>query len=245
MKQQQIPRNSANLRPRVLGVDWSLCCYSAVSYRCLYRRTSVLSLDSNWSILFVRVRQVRNFDWCKTTRRTRRKYVILTSRAVSNAAIINKLQMERKERRLQNWTLALHQPQCICVIISLLFSGLTGNVLKIYQSIAIDGLATTVLGDFNLDWLTNASEHLKELCSSLNILQLITDPTRPNPKNHNRSTLTDLILTNRSTKIIAISNHCPVACIRDTHLKKKTQPRITVKRNLKNFNEQTCIWSLP
>ena len=61
-----------------------------------------------------------------------------------------------------------------------------------------------ILGDFNLDLFTNASEHLKELCSNLNILQLITDPTRPNPKNHNRSTLIDLILTNRSNKLLPV-----------------------------------------
>jgi len=59
-----------------------LCCFSAVSYRCLYRRTSSLSLFSNWSIWFVvlGVCQVINFDWCTTTRR------IFMVRAVSDAS---------------------------------------------------------------------------------------------------------------------------------------------------------------
>ena len=47
--------------PKVLPISvhelwelmWSLCCFSAVSYRCLYRRTSSLSLFSNWYIRFV------------------------------------------------------------------------------------------------------------------------------------------------------------------------------------------------
>lgn len=60
-----------------------------------------------------------------------------------------------------------------------------------------------IIGDFNLDWLFNASEHLKELCNNLNISHLITDPTRPNPKDHNRSTLIYFILTSRSNKIVA------------------------------------------
>lgn len=79
------------------------------------------------------------------------------------------------------------------------------------------------------------------------ILQLITKPTRPNPKNYNRSTLIDLILTNRSNKIVAtgvfdfgISDHCPVPCIIDTYLR-RTQSRIIVKRNLRIFNEQAFI----
>ena len=77
----------------------------------------------------------------------------------------------------------------------------------------------------------------------LNLSQLITEPTRPNPQNHNRSTLMDLILSNRSYTIVAtgvfdlgISDHCPVVCIRDTH-KKKTQAKIVVKRNLRKFNK--------
>lgn len=36
--------------------------------------------------------------------------------------------------------------------------------------------------DFTLNWLSNAPQYLKELCANLNISQLITDPTRSNPK---------------------------------------------------------------
>lgn len=36
--------------------------------------------------------------------------------------------------------------------------------------------------DFKINWLSNASQYLKELRTNLNISQLITDPTRSNPK---------------------------------------------------------------
>ena len=58
---------------------------------------------------------------------------------------MNSMNLVFNPLHLQNWTLACHQPQCICVIIFLLFSGSTGNISKIYQSIAIDGLVTPAL----------------------------------------------------------------------------------------------------
>lgn len=39
-----------------------------------------------------------------------------------------------------------------------------------------------VLGDFNLNWLNNTSDKLKECCFNLNLTQIITEPTRPNLK---------------------------------------------------------------
>ena len=51
-----------------------------------------------------------------------------------------------------------------------------------------------VMGDFNVDWLSGASESFKEICSNINLPQLITEPTRPNLKNPAKSTLIDLIL---------------------------------------------------
>lgn len=107
-----------------------------------------------------------------------------------------------------------------------------------------------VMGDFNLDWLSITSNYLKEVGGNLNLSQLVTEPTRPNLKNSSRSTLIDLIFSNKSDKILAcgvfdlgISDHCPTACVRSTRLK-KTQSHIIIKRNLKNFNEQAFIVDL-
>lgn len=58
-----------------------------------------------------------------------------------------------------------------------------------------------VLGNFNLNWLSSASEYLKEVCDNIHLSQLITDPTRPNFKDPFKSSLLDLILTNRKEKI--------------------------------------------
>lgn len=43
-----------------------------------------------------------------------------------------------------------------------------------------------ILGDFNLDWLSDISGSLKELCLELNLSQLMHFVTRPNTKNPNK-----------------------------------------------------------
>lgn len=66
------------------------------------------------------------------------------------------------------------------------------------------------------------------------------EPTRPNLKDTSKSTLIDLILCNRKDNITApgvfglgISDHCPIACVRNTKVKKSSS-RIVIKRNLKH-----------
>jgi hypothetical protein len=102
-------------------------------------------------------------------------------------------------------------------------------------------------GDFNIDWLSGASESFKEICSNLNLTQLITEPTRPNQKKTAKSTLIDLIVLNNIDKIVSagvfdlgVSDHCPVACIRSIHLK-RSKPKIMIKRNFKGFSQQAFL----
>ena len=78
-----------------------------------------------------------------------------------------------------------------------------------------------VLCDLNLDWLSDNSIYLKEVLENLGLSQLITEPTRPNHKNYSRSTLIDLICTNKPDRISVcgvldqgISDHCPIVCVR-------------------------------
>lgn len=106
---------------------------------------------------------------------------------------------------------------------------------------------TIILGDFNIDWSSAASGRMKEVAASLNFIQLISEPTRPNLLNPSKSTTIDLIFSNRPDKItntgvfdLGVSDHCPIACIRDSHLK-KAPPRIVIKRSLRHFNEQAFI----
>ena len=84
----------------------------------------------------------------------------------------------------------------------------------------------------------------------LNLIQLVPSPTRPNLKYPDKSTLIDLILTNAPQKYSSvgvfsndISDHCAVACIRDTRLP-KSKPRILIKRNFKRFNDQAFLHDL-
>lgn len=93
-----------------------------------------------------------------------------------------------------------------------------GKIMSTYVSSEL-----VVLGDLNLDWLSESSISLKQLCLELNLSQLIQHPTRPNTKNHFKSTLIDIVITNRPLKypqsgVFAqgISGHCPIACVRVT-----------------------------
>lgn len=104
-----------------------------------------------------------------------------------------------------------------------------------------------VMGDFNLNWLNDTSSHFKEVSAGLNLFQLITEPTRPNLKDSSKSTLIDLIFSNRVDNITAwgvfelgISDHCPVGCIRSTRLM-KTKSHKVIRRNLRHFNEQAFL----
>uniref|UniRef100_A0A3B3HCE9 Reverse transcriptase domain-containing protein n=1 Tax=Oryzias latipes TaxID=8090 RepID=A0A3B3HCE9_ORYLA len=101
-----------------------------------------------------------------------------------------------------------------------------------------------MVGDFNWDWSSTASEDFKSLCDSINLSQLISQPTRPNTKCPEKSTLIDLILTNAPHKFSSagvfcndLSDHCVVAACRDAKIP-KCKPRIVIRRNFKKFNEQ-------
>lgn len=87
-----------------------------------------------------------------------------------------------------------HPPSAKKVLLNQLF-----DLLACFMSSEV-----VVLGDFNLNWLTDDSDHIKELCDGLNLNQLITKPTHP------KSSLIDYILTN-----IYISQlvYCPSALV--------------------------------
>lgn len=63
----------------------------------------------------------------------------------------------------------------------------TDTLVNILSKFSVDELL--VLGDLNLNWLSDASVQLKNHMCSLNLPQLITEPTRPNPKDFSKSTL--------------------------------------------------------
>ena len=99
-----------------------------------------------------------------------------------------------------------------------------------------------VTGDLNLNWLNDSSNYIKEKCNQFDPLalhQLIINTTRPNLKVPEKSTLIDIILTNRPEKMVASgvfalgnSDHCPIACIRSTQME-TTKPCLIHKRNIK------------
>ena len=132
------------------------------------------------------------------------------------------------------------KPTAISSVITDIF-----NLLVPYEKTEI-----LMLGDLNLNFLTDVSDTLKDLCLDLNLTQLINVQTRPDVHNPERGSLIDLILTNRPHKFIYsgvlpldFSDHCPIVCIRVAK-----QPRskscIITKRNFKKFDESAFLHDL-
>lgn len=72
--------------------------------------------------------------------------------------------------------------------------------------------------DLKWNWLNAVSVEFKSFCDSINLRQLVNLPTRLNVRSPEKSTLTDLVLTNIPQKIPSLdvfsndlSNHCVVA----------------------------------
>lgn len=94
------------------------------------------------------------------------------------------------------------------------------------------------------------SNQFKEFCDSVNITQIINTPTRTNLKNPSKSTLIDVILTNKPHKFTHIgifpddvSDYCAVAAIRNCKIL-KVKPRIIKKRCFRNFDVQSFLHDL-
>ena len=121
-----------------------------------------------------------------------------------------------------------------------------GGALASLSSALTDLLSNDIvlLGDLNWDWMSPNSDQFKAFCDSVNLTQLIDSPTRLNHKNPSKSTLLDIILTNKPHKYTYagvfpddISDHCAIAAIRNCKIP-KAKPRIITKRNFKQFDIQ-------
>lgn len=104
-----------------------------------------------------------------------------------------------------------------------------------------------LLGDLNWDML-KPPEKVSLQLESLNLLQIISTPTRHDTKQPEKTTLIDVILTNTPhiyrTGVFCndLSDHCFTACIRANCSVKKTL-LVCYKRCLKNFTEQVILHS--
>lgn len=172
-----------------------------------------------------------------------------------------------REHLVTTVSIAVSTPKCFeCIVLNVCVGGDTHlSVSGVYRppsapSSALNDLGKVlanfnsselvILGDLNQDWLTESSSFLKQLCLELDLTQLILHPTRPNTKNPTKSTLIDIILTNRPAKypqsgVFAqdVSDHCPIACVRLTKaFKPKTH--FIKKRNFKNFTDQGFLHDL-
>ena len=105
-----------------------------------------------------------------------------------------------------------------------------------------------ILGDLNWD-MFNPPDRVTQQFDSLNLHQIISLPTRYNPKNHEKFSLLDVIYTNSPYMYQSgvfcsdISDHCFTACIR-TNCSVKKPILTSSKRILKHFDEQAFLHDL-
>ena len=100
---------------------------------------------------------------------------------------------------------------------------------------------TILLGDFNLDYSTPATElkNFKRLINLFHLKQIIVQPIRITNRT---SSLIDLFLTSKPELYLSgvipvgFSDHCAIYRIRKLHRVKTSQPRVVVVRNYKNFD---------
>ena len=88
---------------------------------------------------------------------------------------------------------------------------LMGNALAEFN-----GQAIVLFSDLNWDWLTSASDGMKNICDEINLSQLVNFPMWPNHNRPEKSTLIDLIRTNIPHKYAVgvfcndLRDHCVV-----------------------------------
>ena len=117
------------------------------------------------------------------------------------------------------------------------------DLIPAYTQPVLLGKDIVITGDLNCDMLadSNESRALKDFCSTLNLTQLISTPTRVTETSE---TLIDVILTSSETLIkssgvqeLTISDHFIVHCT--LNLKSpKPQPVSITTRSYKNFNPE-------
>lgn len=110
-----------------------------------------------------------------------------------------------------------------------------------YSAALTRGKDVFVVGDLNCDMLKNSQETsaLKDLCSSLNLTQLITSPTRVTKQS---STLLDVILAS-NTNIVSesevienhISDHYVICTVLNLKLPKR-KPTFVITRSYRDYN---------
>ena len=101
-----------------------------------------------------------------------------------------------------------------------------------------------ILGDFNKNWLERVSLKDNNLFSSINLMQIITEPTRVDRK---FSTILDWILVTHPDRIIksgvlpdSLSHHSIIFCVWKTKVP-RLPPKCIKVRKIKNINVEQFI----
>ena len=96
-----------------------------------------------------------------------------------------------------------------------------------------------LMGNLNWDWLSANSNSLKNICNELNLIRIY------NIQISRRDLLTNTPQKYNDIGVFSndISDHCTVACARDTKLP-KCKPRILIKIHFKTFLENAFLHDL-
>ena len=145
------------------------------------------------------------------------------------------IDIKKPNSKAFNVTAAYRPPNCT--------AGFFEALEAIIRAIDIESKEHIVLGDLNCNYLSNSSNtplsQLKQLSTTYQFQQLITEPTRITP---NSSTLIDIILSNEPSKILksgvlhlGISDHSMVYAVRKFSIPTKNTQKHVTTRSFKNF----------
>ena len=123
------------------------------------------------------------------------------------------------------------------------------DLMEKYTMALTYGKDIFIVGDLNCNMLKDNQDAkvLKDLCSSLNLKQLINTPTRVTSQS---STLIDLIITSNTTLVVesgVLENHISDHFLIFTVLKlkkPKLQPKVVTARNYKYYNPEKFLKDL-
>lgn len=100
--------------------------------------------------------------------------------------------------------------------------------------------------------MSHTANDMKDMCTELNLTQIITEPTQPNMKILSHSSLLDLILTNKPHHYahscvfpIEFSYHCPVDYIRNSKLNRPGHSISAIALLIYLLNRHFCMTYIP
>ncbi|KAL4238884.1 hypothetical protein ACF0H5_003591 [Mactra antiquata] len=119
----------------------------------------------------------------------------------------------------------------------------------ILEKVTCEDKETIIMGDFNINLLSNTSESWKTMNNLFNFTQFVDSPTRIT---HSSATIIDHVysnvpcfIQNVNVPLFSLSDHYPICFTRKTSIKSDgPMHKMISYRNVKNFNEELFLQDL-